>query len=97
MDFNDLKQYVGSPDSDDVFVQGCFDEAMIMVDEYVAAAQVPNTVLDRCYLELGSELYHRRNAPSGISQFGTVDGAVFISRDPMKSVYPMLARYVMPL
>jgi hypothetical protein len=50
----------------------------------------------RAILECGSELFYRRNAPSGITQFATPDGqsAVRVARDPMVGAYPILAPYM---
>jgi len=52
--------------------------------------------LDNAYLQVGSELFHRRNAPSGIAQFSSLDGTspVRVAKDPMTSVYPLLNRWV---
>ena len=57
--------------------------------------QVPVGVLKRCYLEVGSELFNRRNAPMGVSQYATYDGApINTARDPLVGVYPLLNRYM---
>jgi hypothetical protein len=51
--------------------------------------------LKRCYLEVGSELFHRRNAPMGVAQYATYDGApANTARDPLVGVYPLLNRYM---
>jgi len=52
-------------------------------------------VLERAYLEVGSELFHRRSAPNGVMQFTTLDGsAIRVARDPMVGAYPLLKRFV---
>jgi len=58
---------------------------------------VPPVVLDRAIKEVGSELFHRRQAPGGVAQFAGLDGApIRVARDPMVSAYPILARHVGP-
>lgn len=96
MDWTDLKAYVGSSDMDDTFVEQCWDTSQDLVASYTMSAQIPTKVLDRCYLEVGSELYHRRSAPMGVTQFATYDGAAIrVARDPLIGVYPLLNRYMM--
>ena len=93
--WTDLKAYVGSTTTDDAFVQGCFDEAKVLVNYFAVAVYVPAQVMERAYLECGSELYHRRSAPNGIAQFSSFDGSpIRIARDPMTPVYPLLRRFV---
>jgi hypothetical protein len=94
--YDALKAYVGAPDSDNTFVESCFNEAHLLVDKFVGAVVVPATVLTRAKIECGSELYHRRSAPNGIAQFATLDGgsAVRVARDPMVGAYPLLMPYV---
>lgn len=95
MDWTDLKAYVGSSDIDDSFVEDCYLTAKDLIATYVKSAKVPAQVLKRCYLEVGSELYHRRSAPMGVSQYATYDGApIRIARDPLIGVYPLLNRYM---
>ena len=95
MAWTDLKNYVGAPDSDDAFVETCFDDASSMVTVFVGQNYVPANILTRATLEVGSELYHRRSAPNGIAQFSTFDGTpIRVARDPMIGAYPLLNRYV---
>ena len=95
MAWTDLKSYVGAPDTDDAFVETCFDDASSMVSVFIGNAYVPRNVIDRATLEVGSELYHRRSAPNGIAQFSTFDGTpIRVARDPMIGAYPLLTRYV---
>ena len=94
--YDDLKAYVGAPDSDDTFVSTCWDEATALVNLYCGLVVVPAVVLKRAKIECGSELYHRRSAPNGIAQFATLDGgsAVRVARDPMIAAIPILIPYV---
>jgi len=91
----DLKSYVNGSVDDLEFIQSCEYQAQDLVDGYVGLAIVPLTILERAYLEVGSELFHRRSAPNGVAQFTTLDGsAIRIARDPMVGAYPLLRRYV---
>lgn len=90
--YDGLKAYVGSPDSDNTFVNDCWEQAESLVNRFIGTAVVPADVLDRAKIECGSELYHRRSAPNGVAQFATLDGgqAVRVARDPMVGAYPLL-------
>lgn len=94
--YQELKDYVGAGTPDDDFVASCWDEAQALVDEYIGDAVVNADVLNRAYLECGSELYHRRSAPNGVAQFATLDGgsAIRVARDPLVGVYPLVARWM---
>lgn len=95
---DDLKAYVGASNTDTDFLTTCLATAFDLVDSYIgsASANVPESVLDNAHLQVGSEMYHRRSAPSGITQFASFDGsAMRVARDPMASTYPMLQRYVL--
>lgn len=94
-DFVALRDFVGAPHSDDDFTDACFHEAEALVAQAVGSAEIPTIILDRAVLECGSELYHRRSAPLGVSQFASVDGsAVRISRDPMVGAIRILKPFL---
>lgn len=89
-----LATYVNAGTSDD-FVAECAAEAEELIEHYIGSADVPKTVRDRAVLEVGSELYNRRNAPNGIAQFATPDAApIRVARDPLVGAYPILRHYV---
>lgn len=91
----DLSAYVGAPPSDLEFVSDCWDVAHALVDKLVGSATVPAAVMSRAKLECGSELYHKRQAPNGIAQFASFDGApVRVARDPMAAAIPILLPYI---
>lgn len=93
--WTDLKDYVGSGSTDDNFVQTCYDEAETLVADFIGLSVVPEPIIARAVLEVGSELFHRRNAPNGVAQFASYDGqAIRVARDPMVAAYPLLARYM---
>lgn len=99
MSATDLATYVNTS-AGDAFVQQCWTEAEALVYAYVGgevgATRVPVEVLGRATLEVGAELFHRRQAPGGITQFATVDGAspVRMARDPMVGAYPILRPFL---
>lgn len=92
----DLTAYVGASPSDVAFVGECVETAEALVAAYVGAAEVPAVIRDRAVMEVGSELFHRRQAPNGIAQFATADGmpGVRVARDPMVSARPILAPFL---
>ncbi len=94
-----LAAFVGSTPDDAEYIEECCAEAQAMVDGFIgsdeARDRVPAPILDRCYLNAGSELFHQRNAPNGISQFASFDGsAVRVPRDPLVGVYPLLKNHL---
>lgn len=95
----DLKAYVGASDTDDAFLQQCLDQADALIAAYLGATVVPVVIRDRCHLEVGAEMFNRRNSPSGSSQFVAFEGGtspVRGPRDPMTMVYAMLGRWKVP-
>jgi hypothetical protein len=91
----DVRAYVGAGSNDDPFIEGCISQAQALVTEYVGSTEVPHTVMESVVTQVASELFHRRQAPSGISQFSTMDGSPMrVARDPLTSVYALLNRYV---
>lgn len=88
-----LRAYTGASLSDDTFLEACLAEAGALIGRFVGEVAVPSVVEDRAVLEVASELFHRRQAPNGIAQFATIDGAspIRVARDPMVAAYPMLA------
>ncbi|EQM78207.1 hypothetical protein L687_16910 [Microbacterium maritypicum MF109] len=61
----------------------------------VRVSPVPVEVLERAYIEVGADLFYRKSAPQGVSQFTAVDGsAIRLRRDPLDAVRPMLAPYL---
>ncbi|MGG7466041.1 hypothetical protein [Plantibacter sp. YIM 135347] len=98
MDADDLSEYVHAKDDDSAFVKESWDAAVALVDQRIKSAHtpVPQTLVERAYLEVGSELYHRRQAPNGIVQFATLDGGApaRVARDPMVAAASLLAPFL---
>lgn len=91
----DLRAYVNGSATDDGFISACLEQAEALVTQAVGGATVPEQIGHRAVLEVGSELYHRRQAPSGISQFATADGTPMrVARDPMVAARALLAPYL---
>jgi hypothetical protein len=91
----DLRHYCGAPTGDNDFLENVLAEAAAIMTEYVQETPIPESAWDGCLLQVSSELYHRRNAPSGITQFASMDGTgMRMSLDVMKSVYAILDRWV---
>lgn len=87
-----LRLYCSAPVSDEAFVADCINQSVALVERFIGEASVPSAIVDRAVLEVGSELYHRKQAPNGIAQFATADGqsAIRVARDPMIAAYPIL-------
>ena len=61
----------------------------------VRVGDILTFVQERAVLEVGSELFHRRNAPNGVAQFAALDGApIRVARDPMVAARPLLSPYL---
>ncbi|AQX81484.1 hypothetical protein BWO91_17305 [Plantibacter flavus] len=94
-DESDLAEYVKSPTEDEAFVKVCWEDAVALVDHRIGTSTVPVTIRERAYLEVGSEFFHRRQAPNGVAQFAAFDGApVRIARDPMVAANAILAPFL---
>lgn len=89
----EFQAYVGTDET--AFPQECLDSGLALVVRYIGdVATVPAAVKDQATYIAASELFHRRSAPNGISQFATMDGtAVRVARDPLTAVYPLLQPY----
>lgn len=97
MDATDLIEYVEAESpSATQFATECWDQATALVSTYTGESDVPESVKDRAILEVGAELYNRKNAPNGITQFGdlTSGQGIRVARNPMVAAYPLLAPYV---
>ncbi|MGF6821179.1 hypothetical protein M2317_000065 [Microbacterium sp. ZKA21] len=82
--------------SEEAFAGACWAQAAALVAQHVGAVSVPAAILERATLEVGAELFHRRDTKNGVSQFASPDtgAAIRIARDPMVAAYPLLAAFV---
>jgi hypothetical protein len=91
----DFKDYVGTKDASS-FPQRCLDAGLAEVNEIIGAVTtVPTSVKDLCVLQVASNHWNRRNAPSGIAQFadGNTSG-LRVSLNTKNDVYAQLLPYV---
>lgn len=100
----DLERYVGATsDTDAAFVETCWDQASALVLQYVRGVEnFPlhhPEVFHRAVLEVAAELFHRRQAPGGLTQFAAFDSsapAPRMARDPMVAAYHLLNPFLPP-
>jgi hypothetical protein len=91
----DLADYVGAAPTEPLLPL-VHASSLKMIDDYLGPrgkAKCPTSVYDLATLELGSNLWVRRNSPGGITSWASGDVPVRLARDAMLSVAPMLARY----
>lgn len=91
-----LKEYVNATDDQDTYVEWAFDEAVTLVTSFIGTAPVPSAIVGRAILETGSALYNRRQDSNGIRGYNGDGTPIFVAKDPMNAVYPMLRRWVLP-
>lgn len=92
----ELRAYVGT-DEDSDFMDSCLASGIAMVDRFIGTVTtVPADVVDQAVLMASSELYHRRSAPNGVTQFATMDGSapVRVAKDPLTAITPILLPFV---
>lgn len=91
----DFREYVGT-NEDSKFVTDCLDAAKALVARYIGETEgVPSHINDQAVLVCASEIFHRRQAPGGITQFADMSGsAVRVGKDPMNAAYELLRPYV---
>jgi hypothetical protein len=90
-----FKDYVGTKDATD-FPQLCLDAGLLEVNLMIGeVTTVPNVIKDVCVLQVASEHWNRRNAPSGIAQFADGSGqGMRVSLDTKRSIYAQLLPYL---
>jgi len=93
---HDLRDYVGAGASvTDQTLQQDLDAARALIAATVGPYDVPEVILDEVTLGVGFELWSRRAAPSGMTQFASVDGTpARMYRDPLTAYYAILGKYV---
>lgn len=95
----DLATYVKAKPGD-TFVPECAAEAKELVARHIGAVKVPDSVVARAELEVGADLYYRRDTRNGIAGFGgsgdTPPQQTRIARDPLRAAYDILAPWLGP-
>ena len=91
----EFRAYVGTDEVSD-FVTESLAAGLALVERYIGTVTtVPAVLKDQATLIAASELFHRRQAPNGVSQFASMDGTpVRVAKDPLNAVYPLLNAYV---
>jgi hypothetical protein len=91
----EFKDYVGTKDSSD-FPQECLTAGEALITRLIGeVTTVPTAIRDQAVYIASSELFHRRSAPNGISQFADATGnPVRVGRDPLSAVYPLLLPFI---
>lgn len=92
----DLKVYLNVSDlGENDFIKDCWDDGYSLVYDFCEYEDVPGSIIERAALLVGANLYWLRNAPGGVTQFASFDGApVRVQRDPMQAALPLLRRYM---
>lgn len=108
MSSDQLRDYVGARAGDET-VATSWSTATELVREFltdhgfdlgvdlgVDPPTIPAEVTTRAILEVGAELYHRKNTKNGFSQFATGEtlSPLRIARDPLVAARPILAPYL---
>lgn len=98
--WSSVREYVGlkTNDLDDDLVQSCAEVGQRLVLDWVGSERMAQlspcqlAIVFRAVVEVGAELYHRKNTKNAVAQFATPDGGalVRIARDPMAAAYPLL-------
>jgi hypothetical protein len=99
-----LAQYIGdaagAPDAE--FIEECKAEAEALVDAHTtgnlrAGVVLPSVIRARAVLEVGADLYHRRQARNGVAGFdGEQMAPVRVRNDPMGAAYATLRPFLKP-
>jgi len=92
----DLLAYVKAGNSDTEFASSCIVTASALVAAQIGSATVPEAIIDRAVIECAAELFARRGAPSGVSQFAQPDGGAGprLARDPMTGARTILRPFL---
>jgi hypothetical protein len=86
----DFRAYIGTQE-DSTFIDLCLETAGSLVSRYVGDFDVKEDIVDQSILITASELFHRRQAPGGVTQFADMSGsAVRVGKDPMSAAYELL-------
>lgn len=92
-----LADFVQATPADAPFIAACEREADALVSRRVGTATVPAPVRDRAVLEVGADLFYRRNTRNGVAGFeGIEPQPVRIARDPMRAAADLLRPYLGP-
>jgi hypothetical protein len=100
-----LAQYIGdaAAGADAEFIAECKAEADALITAHTAGnlragyAELPAPILARATLEVGADLFHRRQARNGVAGFeGEQMAPVRVRNDPMGAAYATLRPFLKP-
>lgn len=95
----DLARYVRANDRDAEFTDECAARAAQLVLDKIGDAIVPESVLSVAILEVGANLYQRRQSSIGTTSYGdpeTLGNPMRPALDPMTPAWPLLRPYLGP-
>ena len=92
---DDFREYLGKKTSADAPLERALSTGIALVDVLCNGVEdIPDAVMDTAYLICAARVYANQEAPDGVSQFASVDGAPrFIARDPLEAVRPLVSPY----
>jgi hypothetical protein len=73
-----------------------YDATFSMINDHLGQRgrqKIPASTYDLAVLQLGSELWIRRNSPGGVMSWANGDVPARLAADAMRSVRPMIDRY----
>lgn len=95
----DLAAYVRANDRDTAFVDETAARAARIVADKIGDATVPVPVLSAAILEVGANLYQRRQSAIGTTSYGdpeTMGNPMRPALDPFTPAWPLLRGYIGP-
>lgn len=95
-----LAQYVGGGQivADTAFIADCEKEAAALLAEHIGdVTTVPADIKARALLEIGANLYHRKQTSNGMAVMENGEmSTIRVARDPLRPVYDMLRPFLGP-
>lgn len=86
-----LTSYVSALATETAYVTECAAEATELVTAYVGGSTVAEVKMERAILEVGADLYYRKQARSGSPSYeGAEMSSLQVPKDPMRLAYPLL-------
>lgn len=95
----DLANYVRANGRDAEFIAECEARAAQLVMDKIGDALVPDAVLSAAILEVGANLYQRRQSSIGTTSYGdpeTLGNPMRPALDPLTPAWPLLRPYLGP-
>lgn len=89
-----VAEYLGVAAGTDV--SALLSAAEALISREIGTATVPAEVIDNATLSLTGELHLRASNPGGVVSYAGGDTVVRVTRDPLVSIRPLLAPWVVP-